>query len=222
MTVQGLCNRVTEFGFNLLKREFALDAQQHIVGEISASRKTLSWVRNPDTSLMTGNPARVGDYLYLLEHREYSYLMRDGGIVQIAFTFDDEKIERHRLVFHPCPFSFDLGDIEGFEGGLSDFITENYFDDLDNTMLLRSPVRFDYAPLDAHEFHPASHVTINDPACRIPARSALEFGTFIKFILENFYIDVWNDQAVRDGLAFAEQVECLSEHDKRRAYLTWA
>jgi len=93
--------------------------------------------------------------------------------------------------------------------------------ELEESLLLRSPIRFDYTPTETAEFHPASHLTVNDPSCRIPARAPLSFDTFIKLIFENFYIEAWQSPSVSRGLAFAQEVECLSEHDKGRAYLQW-
>ena len=40
------------------------------------------------------------------------------------------------------------------------------------------------------------------------------FDTFMKFILENFYFDV-------SELAFSHEEDCMSDHDRSRAYLHW-
>ena len=47
------------------------------------------------------------------------------------------------------------------------------------------------------------------------------FDTFMKFILENFYFDVWRSQAVIRELAFSHEEDCMSDHDRSRAYLHW-
>ncbi len=179
------------------------------------------WVRDENSSLMTANPSKVGDYLSLLERRDYSYLMHDGGIIQIAFIYDGDRIEKHRLSYHPCPFPIELQDLEMFDGGLLDFITDAFMSNLDENLLLRSPVRFDYAPTAVADYHPASHISINDPSCRIPARSPLQFETFIKFVFENFYLEAWQYPTVGYARAFSQEDECLSAHDTGRAYLNW-
>ena len=43
----------------------------------------------------------------------------------------------------------------------------------------------------------------------------------VKFILENFYFDVWRSQAVIRELAFSHEEDCMSDHDRSRAYLHW-
>jgi hypothetical protein len=93
---------------------------------------------------------------------------------------------------------------------------------LEENVFLRSPIRFDYSPAAAQEFHPASHLTMNSPECRIPARGPLRFDTFIKFLFENFYLDAWRHPDVQRSLAFTEEIECLTAHDRTRIYLQWA
>ena len=221
MSAETLCKRITQFGFTLVGAGFALNARHHKIERLSATRKSLKWVRDRNASLMTANPSKVGDYLSLLERQDFSYLMHDGGVIQIAFIYDGDKIEKHRLSYHPCPFPIELHELEMFGGELLDFITDVFMSNLDENLLLRSPVRFDYAPTAAADFHPASHITINDPSCRIPVRSPLQFDTFIKFVFENFYLEAWQDPTVPDALVFSQEDECLSAHDTDRAYLNW-
>jgi hypothetical protein len=221
MTAESTCKRITQFGFDLLGAEYALDARQHNVDKLSATQKSVMWVRDKNNSLMTANPARVADYLFVLKNQEYSFLMRDGGIVQIAYMFDRLKVIRHRLAYYPCPFDISSHDLLAFDGGLVDFIQNVFMSDLETNMLLRSPIRFDYSPSDAKEFHPASHLTLNDPSCRIPARAPLYFATFMKFVLENFYNDAWCDRAINRSLDYRQEDECLSAHDHGRAFLNW-
>ena len=224
MNIETLCRHVTYFGFTLLGAEFALDAKQHKIKSLSTTKKSLIWTREKDSPLMIENPSRIRNYLSILQRQDYSYLMNDGGVIQIAFVYDGNRIARHRLLYYPCPFPFDQHEIHrtGNEPlPLIDFIVETFMDDLDENLLLRSPVRFDYAPTAADDFHPASHLTINDPGCRIPVRSPLKFDTFIKFILENFYMEIWQHGRIKKNLVFRQEEECLSVHDKHRAFLNW-
>lgn len=224
MSVESLCDRVTRFGFALLEAGFAIDANPHKIINLSRSEKSLIWVREKGSSLMIGNPSTVGDYISLIKKRDYSYLMNDGGAIQIAFVYDSDRISRHRLLYYPCPFSVDPYGMEGPDGGslpLIDFIIDTYMDDLEDNMLLRSPFRFDYVPTVAADFHPASHFTINDSSCRIPVRSPLKFDTFVKFVFENFYIEAWQHGKIKQNLMFRQEEECLSVHDKHRIFLNW-
>jgi hypothetical protein len=94
---------------------------------------------------------------------------------QAAFTFEGDDIERHRLNFNPCPFVIDCAELAIFGDGLLDYITDAFMTDLEPNLFLRSPIRLDFSPAAAADFHPASHLTINSPECRIPARSPPPF-----------------------------------------------
>jgi hypothetical protein len=171
---------------------------------------------------MVGNPARLEDYIALLANQEYSYLMSDGGVIQIAYIFDGDQIERHRLAYYPCPFAITYRDLSAYGGGgILDLINDQFMTEIEGNLLLKSPIRFDYVPKAAADYHPASHITLNDPSCRIPARAPLGFDTFMKFILENFYMDAWKNQAVARELTFSHEEDCMSDHDRGRAYLDW-
>jgi hypothetical protein len=221
MSAETICWRATHFGFTLLGNEFALDARSHFVEQHSATRRSVMWVRTGDHSLVAGNPARLEDYITLLVNHEYSYVMHDGGVIQVAYTFERDQIHRHRLMYFPCPFPVTSRDIASYNGGLLDLISDQFMPEIEENLLLKSPIRFDYAPGDAADYHPASHLTINDRSCRIPARAPLRFDTFMKFILENFYLDAWRNEAVFAALAFSNEEDCLSAHDRSRAHLYW-
>jgi hypothetical protein len=221
MSAEALCKRVTEFGFKLLEHGFALDARQHTVARRSNSTKDLIWARDGAQALIISTPLRVADYLSLIERLEYSYLMHDGALVQIAYIIKNKKIEKHRLVFYPCPFEIVLADLQRHEGGVLDYIIDNFMSNVEANVVLKSPIRFDFAPEAAQDFHPASHITINDPSCRIPVRAPLSFDTFMKFILENFYVDACHNREIMAALRFAIEPDCLSPHDRGRAFLNW-
>lgn len=174
MTAESICRKATNFGFTLLENEFAIDARVHQVHTHSASKKSVRWTRTRQGSLMIDNPARLDDYIRLVKDLEYSYLMADGGVIQIAYIMSGGRIEGHRLLFFPCPFPIGPSDISPFSGGgILDAINDRFMNDPAENILLNSPVRFDYTMEEAAEYHPSSHVTINSPHCRIPARSAL-------------------------------------------------
>ena len=168
MNVEKLCAHITNFGFDLVGAELALDANPHIAKEISGNRKSLIWVRDQRAPLMIANPSTFDCYRSIIKTKDYSYLMSDGGVIQIALTYDGWRIEAHRFLYHPCPFLVTKAEVDEFGGGLLDFIDSTYMDDAKDNLLLRSPIRFDFAPDAATESHPASHLTLNGPDCRIP------------------------------------------------------
>jgi hypothetical protein len=222
MSVIALARRITEFGYILLDAEFAVDARPHIVRSLSTSRKSISTRRGAIPSIFTRCPAKLTDYIALLEAHDYSYLMGDGGVIQIAMTYNGDDIERSRLSYHPCPLEVLQHDVNAFDGSFVDLIQEILAQDRDDSVVLRSPIRFDFDPEAAAESHPASHVTINDPSCRIAARAPLSFDTFMRFVLEHFYPEAWRVSAISGSLVFRHENECLSELDRSRLHISWS
>lgn len=222
MSVGALSRRITELGFKLLEGEFALDARQHVVKDLPGKRKALNWARGDTGLLISNSPPKAEDYRALLERNEYSYLMSDGGIIQISYMFAGDDIEGHRLNFHPCPYVFDLREFASYDAGLleyMDFVLAEY---PEKSLVFRTPIRFDYDPAAAEEYHPASHLTLNASSCRIPVRAPVSFDTFMKFILENFYPSVWGSREILELLSFAHEADCMSAHDKTRIFLNWS
>ncbi len=221
MSLAGLCRRITQFGFNLLEKEFALDARIHVVRQLTRTRYSLTWKRDdPDGPLILGDPARILDYISILKRKDYSFLLRDGAVVQLSYTFDRESVDSHRLVYYPCPFSIDISLMDQFDASLTDLINGIYLDDVES-VVLKSPIRFDYAPEVAADFHPASHVTFNSNTCRIPVRAPMRFDQFMRFIIEKFYPDTLEDESVARQLLHGRHEECLSAHDRSRMHLNW-
>lgn len=222
MSVGALARRITEFGFLMLRSEFALDARAHVASALGRSRNSVMWAREDESaSLILDDPACIANYVALLDRRDYSYLMGDGAIIQISYTFEGNSIDRHRLLYHPCPFSIDTSFLEEPDLSLSDLIREFYMQDPVQSVALSSPIRFDYAPEDAADFHPASHLTLNKQTCRIPVRAPMRFDQFMKFVLENFYPDILKDEAIVGAILDDRDTECLSGHDRGRIHMTW-
>jgi hypothetical protein len=142
-------------------------------------------------------------------------------MIQISMEMMRGDISKHRLLYYPCPFDLQ-GELEEVaEFGLLDYIEEICIPDPIERMRMRTPLRFDYAPLDAADYHPASHLTIIGDDCRIPLRTPLLFEHFIKFVFENFYLHAWKNNISFRSLSYRELDECASAHDVARMHLSW-
>lgn len=222
MSLAALCRRINDFGYQLLSKEFALDARFHTYEVLSRTRSAIMWRReDPSASLMIASPPKIADYLALIEGKEYSYLLGDGSIIQIAYTFEDGAIYGHRLLYYPCPFILDKELLQSPDVTLSDLIREIHMSDLASEVILKSPVRFDYAPSDAGVDHPASHATFNEASCRIPVRAPMRFDSFIGFVLSNFYPSALGENGVSELVLRGEDMECIADVDRRKVHMTW-
>jgi len=219
MTVAGLCKRVSSRGFTLLEQGFALDARPHAVSDVRGRVKAVSWVHDSSTSLMIPSLPKVDDYLGLVRSQNYSFLMQDGAAVQILYQYDGAQITRHRLLYWPCPF--DAVEVFDYEIPVIDVFETLFLENVRTEAILRGLLRFDFAPDDAGELHPPSHLTLAAPDCRVPVHAPLSFDTFMRFLLENFYPQAWMDKKVKAHLAFAQETNCLRVEDNQRVHLAW-
>ena len=218
--VGALSQRVTEVGFKLVENERAIDAKFHSVENVSKTRRELMWVRGRPNSIIIRNPATASDYIRLIESEDYSYLMEDGGIVQVALTYDRGQLVRHCLVYFPCPYAIEPEIARRFEGSFLELIYESRADAEEE--LLRTPIRFDFAPEQVGDFHPSCHLTINGRGCRVPVRSPVSFDRFMEFVLENFYREALEVSGIRLlGRHRADEDVVLTEKEMRRMHLNW-
>ncbi len=134
-------------------------------------------------------------YLIWVENGSYSALLRDASLLQISYEVRDGKIVAHRLAYVPCPciVSQDLLDALLEEGHSIDEIVSLCEHARD--VVFRSPIRFDYDAANAKPGHPASHMTINSPDCRIACVAPMHVLRFVDFVYRNFYPKLWSAHA---------------------------
>jgi hypothetical protein len=137
--------------------------------------------------LLSRSHATVDQYLSWVNNGQYSAVLFDASLLQISYDFIGNQVSAHRLAYIPCPFLLDRELLE--EGhGIAD-IVELYTKAGD--VALKSPVRFDYDPHAAKENHPAVHMTVNSPDCRIACVAPLHVHRFANFVFRSFYEDYW-------------------------------
>ena len=114
-------------------------------------------------------------------------MLFDGSLLQLTFDLRGSGLVGHRIGYIPCLFLLD-------EEGRALLRSEPILDVIElfrgrgeKYLRLRTPIRFDFDPDAATERHPASHMTLNHPNCRIPVRGPLGLGHFIKFVFWHFY-----------------------------------
>ena len=137
-------------------------------------------------------------YDRLIKAKAYNLKLRDGGLIQMMYTFENGTLVSHRLAFFSPPR---LDEVQNAPEIYPDDADEdddapndaNEKEDADavarNTVAF--PIRFDYnARDDTHKeiTHPKSHLTLGQyQSCRIPVTAPLTPEHFMDFILRNFY-----------------------------------
>jgi hypothetical protein len=136
----------------------------------------------------------VEEYMDVIRLRQFACLLFDGGAIQVAYTFKDDVVIRHRLCFHPCPVVLARDEVEliGEELGLSEIVDlcldQNNWR---NRLRLRSPLRFDYHEGFTTHDHSASHLHVSHGTCRIPVFGPVSIGHFVRIIFRHFYPELW-------------------------------
>jgi len=134
-------------------------------------------------------------YLNWVENGSYSAILRDASLLQISYEVRDGRIVAHRLAYVPCPCitNQDLLDALLEEGHSIDEIVSLCEHARD--VVFRSPIRFDYDAANAKPGHPASHMTINSPDCRIACVAPMHVLRFVDFVYRHFYPKLWSAHA---------------------------
>jgi hypothetical protein len=128
------------------------------------------------------------DYKHWVENSYYNAILFDGSLLQVTYKVEDGSIVMHRLCYVPFPFDADRELLK----------TEPILDVLDlycessmQDAALRTSVRFDFDLSAARDDHPAAHLTINTPVCRVGCVGPVCLRHFVDFVFRNFYPELW-------------------------------
>lgn len=155
---------------------------------------------SPVVAFASGLPSfSLKEYVDLVQQRQYSFLLADGSIFQLCWTFSREQLIKHRLLYVPAPLVFDQDDVA--ELGLLDTLDMIFPVSQQAHLLMVTPVRFDFDSAAASGNHPASHLTIIKHCCRVPVFGPLSLGHFCRFIFRSFYPDSWARLAAVEALS---------------------
>lgn len=156
-------------------------------------------------------------YDQLNETRSFSLKLPDGALLQMMYSFNKNKISRHRLAFYPSPY------LEKFQNEPEMYFDDEIFAEVLNKSVVPFPIRFDY---DGREEkfkeidHPKSHLTLGQYSnCRIPVSAPLTPSVFIDFILRNFYNTIvyrFTDRIISSKIKFDD---CIVGKERNVVYM---
>lgn len=179
----------------LAERGLLIDAN-NLVPRVSKSGTVVTWGSGANLSYLFSEYASIGQYVQMLENRDFCLCLSDGALIQIAYLVEEGEVQSHRLCYVPCPFEYNSAEWPGFT--LSEIPAMMAASDFLYSARLASAVRFDFDANHSDGRHAHSHVTINKATCRIPAYGPISLGHFFRLILRYFYeehfdIDSWSD-----------------------------
>ncbi len=167
----------------LVESELALYAMPVVSRE-----DVVSWPPTRKEFLPTRAVPTPDDYRHWVAIGAYSAVLADGALLQFTYECIGGTLTAHRLAYVPSPFAMDR-DLLAQEPILDVF--DMYANGRPADVILATTIRFDYDPGNASTGHPAVHLTVNSPSCRIACASPLRIGRFIDFVFRHFYPDEW-------------------------------
>lgn len=149
------------------------------------NRTRLSWSASAGLGYLFTDHSTIEQYVEVLERRDFSLCLHDGGLAQIDYTLSGDEIVAHRLCYIPCPFQYEVADWPGIS--LASIPSLMSAGELIRDARLVSPIRFDFDVAFADHRHAHSHLTLNKQTCRIPVYGPVSPGHFFRFVLRYFY-----------------------------------
>lgn len=188
----------------------------------TADGATLTWTPwTAEPFLRRDLEGRIELYRYWVQNGHYSAVLLDGSLLQISYDFHGSDVVGHRLAYIPCPVTLDRAELRDED------ILEAVDLQLDvlgvSAVALGSALRFDYDPGNAKPGHPASHMTLNSPACRIACIEAMHLGRFLDLVFRHFYAPYWSANRAFFDASSSRGIggRVLSEDDENSPHISW-
>lgn len=166
--------------------------------------------------------ATLSQYQSTLDEKSYLAILQDGAIIRGNFVFRRTDLIAHSLWYWPCPFEIPPDDIR-METPLG--ALDLYCASWQEVVRFRTPLRFDYDPSRARRGHPASHLHMQTPECRIAVSRPLGFATFVRFVFRHFLPDDWQRTDIWEDLTdeFEDKSRiCIANNDLYSPHINWA
>lgn len=201
----------------LVQAELALYANP-----VSITGNKVSWhAFDPSQPFITGRRRADADqYMVWAGAGAYSALLYDGSLLQISYDVVGGAISGHRLAYVPCPFPLDLALLD--EAPLLD-VLDLYQEADPGSMLMLSPLRFDFDPRAAAPGHPSAHLTVNTSDCRVACVAPMHVHRFVDFVFRQFYPSLRRAHATffETGALRQAGKRVLAEDDGVHPHLMW-
>lgn len=219
MSPEGIAHEINQLVNQLGTAELLLASNATVVTR-AGNRVLVTWGGGALDAKAWAPRATIEEYISHVQCSRYQAMLYDGGLLQVSYTFERGRVAGHRLCFFPCPIRFTEKDL--YELSLLDLIDSLSVDELRERTVLEGPLRFDFAPEEARDHHPACHIHLNREDCRIPVASALSVGQFVRMVFGHFYEAPIDIAPILSDWACPEMGSCLSTADRDRLHFELA
>jgi len=192
--------------------EIGLSAEQNFP---SNQFGCISYSGMQDVSIAMKNIAYEEIYKKLEETKNYNVKMLDGALIQMLYSFKENKLISHRLAFFPAP------SLESFQNEPELYENDEIYADILGRNIVTFPIRFDYDPDNFEEVkHPKAHVTLGQyKNCRIPVSEPLTPEVFIIFLLRNFYNPAFRKHTQKFIISSQRFTKTITDQEKSLLHL---
>lgn len=168
---------------HLIERGIIDDQNFSIVRDLPNRRWEVSFENAEHVSIAMGETDYTSIHCELTEKRSYNAKLIDGGLLQLQYLFEGDRLVKHRLAFLPSP------SLRPFQDDPEGYLRDELYLEIVLRRIVPFPLRFDFDVNAAQDVaHPACHLTLGDvKGCRIPVSAPLTPRWFLEFILRNFY-----------------------------------
>lgn len=161
--------------------------------EISEGIKRISWINHISGSINTSSYFNsLEQYKKILKQNAYFCILQDGSIIRASYSIKKNELISHNLFYCPSPFDLNLKNLNPRFGApleiLEDIMSSEEWPE---KMIMRTPIRIDFDPQNCSERHPLIHLHMQNKDCRIAINTPICFNSFIHFIFENCYPDIY-------------------------------
>lgn len=148
------------------------------------------------------NPTPLWQYMLLIKNENYTFLLKDGSVIQMGFEFGpDDRIKKHKLAFFqsPLPHVIDPNDYlfspDDVVSALEMLMDRKFWGgeispepDPGKDFPLIYSFRVDYDESGPDNIdHPKSHATVFSQNCRIASNTYFDVRTFLLLIFGNLW-----------------------------------
>lgn len=198
--------------------DLALIRDQNSIATIRTSSGVLriTWKSAAVINFSEFPDSSIQEYLQLLTGRHFNYLLNDGSLIQLSYDVKGkDKIIGSRAVWYPCPVVFVPEELE--YSTLEDLVLTTP----QVNLCCRGPLRFDYAPEQAKQDHPQTHMHAGLENFRLPLQRALEPSRFLRFVMRTAYPTLWRNNVDKFACEDWRAEDSLTDDDRRVGYLGW-
>lgn len=230
------CKLINGFCSSLKEKELISEFRQHHTKSMGDRISRVWWRGSEDIGNLEGwdgSKVEIGEYREALERQDYSFLLNDGGVVQMLLDYRGKSVLKYRYAYLPCPISLTGGEKIYLysEGEKRDSLRRSLSSmdgsDFRDSLVMVAPLRFEWKQDQDLEDEPKSHVHLGVSEGRVAVSHPVSAWNFLHFVFKNFYPNEFeifenSQQFTKDkipGIPKAEE-SCIRDHEKQHAYIS--